>query len=185
MDDWLEDVGQGNQMAYMVARHLLSATPEHDVESTDQGSAPLVIQGTEGVMVSYAKCCSPLPGDPIIGHISSGRGLVIHTDNCKNIADIKNNPEKCTYLSWGKDIDTEFTCELKIILDNRRGVIALVASAAAEADANIEKITIEDRDARLSVISLQVTVQGRKHIARVIRRIRTIKSVEKITRVKS
>lgn len=187
-EDILEDIGLGNRMASIVARRLLVANRDTDIDleaMANSPQSPLTIKGTEGLVVSFAKCCSPIPGDPIIGNVSSGRGLVIHTDSCKNVQDIRDNPEKCVILSWDKDIDSEFSVDLKVYLENRKGVVAELAAAVTQADANIEGISVEDRDARLSVTQLQLSVQGRKHLARVIRRLRTIRGVSKIVRIKN
>ena len=185
-DDILEDIGLGNRMASLVARRLLVANRDTDIDlDAMSDDAPLAIKGTEGLVVSFAKCCSPIPGDPILGNVSSGRGLVIHTETCKNVQDIRGNPEKCVILSWDKDIDSEFSVDLRLYLENRKGVVAELAAAITQADANIEGISVEDRDARLSVTQIQLSVQGRKHLARVIRRLRTIRGVNKIVRIKN
>ncbi len=184
-DDLLGDIGSGNRMAPLLARRLLAANRESDVDLQTMQQSPLAIKGTEGLVVSFAKCCSPIPGDPIIGHISSGRGLVIHTQNCKNVEEYRNHPEKFVILSWDKDIDSEFTVELKVYMENRRGIVAELAGAATQAEANIEKISVEERDARLSVTRLSLSVHGRKHLARAIRRLRNIHGVSKIVRVRN
>lgn len=164
-EDILEDIGLGNRMASLVARRLLVANKDTDVDLESMGDeAPLAIKGTEGLVVSFAKCCSPIPGDPIVGNTSSGRGLVIHTESCKNVKEIRGNSEKCIILSWDKDIDSEFSVDLRVYLENRKGVVAELASAVTQADANIEGISVEDRDAKLSVTQLQLSVQGRKHL---------------------
>jgi (p)ppGpp synthase/HD superfamily hydrolase len=110
---------------------------------------------------------------------------VIHTESCKNVKDIRGNSEKCVILSWDKDIDSEFSVDLRVYLEGRKGVVAELAAAITQADANIEGISVEDRDAKLSVTQLQLSVQGRKHLARVIRRLRTIRGVNKIVRIKN
>ena len=184
-DDLLEEIGAGNRMAPLLARRLLVANKESDVDLHAMDQSPLAIKGTEGLVVSFAKCCSPIPGDPIIGHASSGRGLVIHTENCKNVEEFRDNPEKCVILSWDKDIDSEFTVDLKVYLENRRSIVAELASAITQAEATIEKISVEDRDARLSVTHLSVSVHGRKHLARAIRRLRNIRGVNKIVRTRN
>jgi len=184
-DDLLEEIGAGNRMAPLLARRLLVANKESDVDLHAMDQSPLAIKGTEGLVVSFAKCCSPIPGDPIIGHASSGRGLVIHTENCKNVEEFRDNPEKCVILSWDKDIDSEFTVDLKVYLENRRSIVAELASAITQAEATIEKISVEDRDARLSVTHLSVSVNGRKHLARAIRRLRNIRGVNKIVRTRN
>lgn len=186
LEDIMEDIGLGNRMASLVARRLLVANRDTDIDlEALNDDTPLAIRGTEGLVVTFAKCCSPIPGDPIIGNTSSGRGLVIHTESCKNVKDIRSNADKCVILSWDKDIDSEFSVELRVYLENRKGVVAELASAVTQADANIEGISVEDRDAKLSVTQLRLSVQGRKHLARVIRRLRTIRGVNKIVRIKN
>ena len=186
IEDVMEDIGLGNRMASLVARRLLAASRDTDIDlEAFDNEAPLAIKGTEGVVVNFAKCCNPIPGDPIVGNTSSGRGLVVHTATCKNVQDIREDAEKCVILSWDKDIDSEFSVDLRLYLENRKGVVAELASAVTQADANIEGISVEDRDARLSVTQLQISVQGRKHLARVMRRLRAIPGVNKIVRIKN
>lgn len=184
-DDLLEEIGSGNRMAPFMARRLLVANKDTDIDLDAYEQSPLAIKGTEGLVVSFAKCCSPIPGDAIVGHASSGRGLVVHTEACKNVQDYQNNQEKFITLSWDKDIDSEFTVDLRVYLENRRGIVVELASAINQADASIEKIDVEERDARLSVIHMKVSVQGRRHLARAIRRLRNIRGVNKIVRRKN
>jgi (p)ppGpp synthase/HD superfamily hydrolase len=185
IEDLLEDIGAGNRMAPLIARRLLVANKDTDIDLHAFEASPMAIKGTEGLVVSFAKCCSPIPGDPIVGHVSSGRGLVVHTETCRNVEEYRDNPEKCVHLSWDKDISSEFTVDLKVYMENRRGIIVEVASAVNQADANIEKISVEERDARLSVTHMKLSVQGRKHLARTIRRLRTIRGVSKIVRTRN
>ena len=186
LEDLLESIGTGNRMAPLMARRLLVANKDTDVDLTAlQETSPLTIKGTEGLAVSFAKCCSPIPGDPIIGHLSSGRGLVIHTERCRNVEDYRDNPEKCVHLSWDKGITSEFSVNIKVYMENRRGIIVDVAAAVNQAEANIDQINVEERDARLSVTHLSLSVQGRQHLARTIRRLRNIRGVSKIVRIKN
>lgn len=186
LEDLLESIGTGNRMAPLMARRLLVANKDTDVDlKALHETSPLTIKGTEGLAVSFAKCCSPIPGDPIIGHLSSGRGLVIHTERCRNVADYRDNPEKCVHLSWDKGITSEFSVNIKVYMENRRGIIVDVAAAVNQAEANIDQINVEERDARLSVTHLSLSVQGRQHLARTIRRLRTIRGVSKIVRIKN
>jgi len=184
-DDLLEEIGAGNRIAPILARRLLVANKDTDIDLEAVQQSPLAIKGTEGLMVSFAKCCSPIPGDAIIGHASSGRGLVVHTETCKNVEEFRANQEKCVILSWDKDIDSEFSVDLKVYLENRRGIVVELASAVNQAEANVEKIDVEERDARLSVVHIKISVQGRRHLARAIRRLRNIRGVNKIVRRKN
>lgn len=181
LEDLLEDIGLGNRMAYVVARRLLAESGE----SAPSSDGPLAIRGTEGLVLSYAKCCTPIPGDPIVGHLSAGKGMVVHLDSCKNIADIRHNPEKCIQLNWAKDVAGEFNVELRVELEHQRGLIALLASSVNAADGNIEKIGMDERDGRISVVQLVISVHDRVHLARVIKKLRAIKGVIRITRMRA
>ncbi|HAQ25105.1 bifunctional GTP diphosphokinase/guanosine-3',5'-bis pyrophosphate 3'-pyrophosphohydrolase [Stutzerimonas nitrititolerans] len=181
IEDLLEDIGLGNRMAYVIARRLLAS----DGEQAPTAEGPLAIRGTEGLVLNYAKCCTPIPGDPIVGHLSAGKGMVVHLDTCRNIAEIRHNPDKCIQLSWAKDVTGEFNVELRVELEHQRGLIALLAGSVNAADGNIEKIGMDERDGRISVVQLVVSVHDRVHLARVIRKLRAIKGVMRITRVRA
>ena len=187
LDQLLEEIGLGNRMSYMIAQRM--AVNTNNVSETESKAADsygsLAIRGSEGMGMNYAKCCHPIPGDPIVGHISSGRGMVIHTDNCNNIADIRDNPEKCVSVRWDPDVEGEFSVELKVELENQRGIIATLATTITGAEANIEKISTLERDARFSIVNLSLNVRNRVHLALVMKRVRLIKPVTRVTRVKS
>ena len=187
LDQLLEEIGLGNRMSYMIAQKLAAhssiATLEDDNEPEQQGT--LAIRGSEGMVMNYAKCCHPIPGDPIVGHISSGRGMVIHTDECNNIAEIRDNPEKCVAVSWDPNVEGEFSVELRVELENLRGIIATLATTITGAEANIEKISTVERDARFIIVNLSLNVRNRVHLAHVMKRVRLIKAVASVTRVKS
>ncbi|UTH31496.1 bifunctional GTP diphosphokinase/guanosine-3',5'-bis pyrophosphate 3'-pyrophosphohydrolase [Ectopseudomonas hydrolytica] len=181
IEDLLEDIGLGNRMAYVVARRLLAESGE----ALPSSEGPLAIRGTEGLVLSYAKCCTPIPGDPIVGHLSAGKGMVVHQESCRNISEIRHNPEKCIQLNWAKDVAGEFNVELRVELEHQRGLIALLASSVNAADGNIEKIGMDERDGRISVVQLVISVHDRVHLARVIKKLRAIKGVMRITRVRA
>ncbi|MDP2245267.1 bifunctional GTP diphosphokinase/guanosine-3',5'-bis pyrophosphate 3'-pyrophosphohydrolase [Pseudomonas sp.] len=181
IEDLLEDIGLGNRMAFVVARRLLAS----EGEQLPSAEGPLAIRGTEGLVLSYAKCCTPIPGDPIVGHLSAGKGMVVHLDSCRNIGEIRHNPEKCIQLSWAKDVVGEFNVELRIELEHQRGLIALLAGSVNAADGNIEKISMDERDGRISVVQLVVSVHDRVHLARVIKKLRALQGVMRITRVRA
>ena len=167
----------------MIARRLLST--EESAANPLATDGPLVIRGTEGLVLNYARCCTPIPGDLIVGHLSAGKGMVVHRDSCKNISELRNNPEKCIPLTWAKDIDSEFNVELRIELAHQRGLIALLAGTISEADANIDKINVDERDGRISVIQLGISVRDRVHLARIIRKLRGLSGVSRITRMRA
>ncbi len=185
LEKLLAEIGLGNRMAYMVAQRLAPNSRARDEMDDAESQHSLAIRGSEGLVMNYAKCCHPIPGDPIVGHVSSGRGMVIHTDDCNNIADIRDNPEKCVTVTWDPDVEGEFSVELRVELENQRGIIATLATAITGAEANIEKISTLERDARLSIVNLLISVHNRVHLAQVMRRIRLINAVASVSRVKS
>jgi len=188
LDNVLEDIGLGNRMAHVVARLMVPGQAESEAASEfgrESKQTSLAIRGSEGMVMSFAKCCHPIPGDPIIGHISSGRGMVIHTESCNNIAEIRDNPEKCVSVRWDPNVEGEFAVEIRVELENERGIIAKLATTITGAEANIEKISTVERDARFSIVNLSLNVRNRIHLARVMKRIRLIKPVSKVSRVKS
>jgi guanosine-3',5'-bis(diphosphate) 3'-pyrophosphohydrolase len=183
LDTLLEEIGLGNRVALLTARRLLERSDGMPGASAEE-SLPLAIRGTEGMVISFGKCCYPIPGDTIVGHISAGRGVVVHRDNCNNVAEFLGDPERCTPLRWAEDTRGEFSVELLVELENQKGVIAALANRISSLDVNIEKIGMEERDARLSQVRLVIAVANRVNLARIIRRIRTVRSVMKVTRVK-
>ena len=187
LEQLLEEIGLGNRMSYMIAQKMASHSQvsSADAERYPDQQGSLAIRGSEGMVMNYAMCCHPIPGVPIIGHISSGRGMVIHTDDCNNVADIRDNTEKCVSVRWDPQVEGEFSVELRVELENQRGIIATLATTITGAEANIEKISTVERDARFSIVNLSLNVRNRVHLARVMKRVRLIKAVARVTRVKS
>lgn len=189
LDSLLSDIGLGNRMAHIVAQKIFPEPsqdkPGKKKSAKEAKQSSLSIRGSEGMVMSYAKCCYPIPGDPIVGHISSGRGMVIHTDNCNNIADIRDNTDKCVAVRWDPDVQGEFAVEIRVELENERGIIAKLATAITSKEANIERISTVERDARFSIVNLLLNVRNRIHLARVMKHVRLIKPVARVARVKS
>ncbi len=184
-DHVLEDIGQGNRLAYTVAKHLLPELSVPQKEEQPNNQAPLIIENADGLMISFAKCCYPLPGDPIACHVSTGRGIVVHRDNCKNMAEFQGDHDKCLPVNWSQEVTGEFLVELHIELENRRGVVAMLATKITDQHSNIEKISLEERDAKISIAHVLIHVTSRIHLANILRRLKTIKAVTKITRSKN
>ncbi len=187
LDDLISDIGLGNRMAYLVARQLISGGQAEAQASSVSGKErdSVTIRGTEGLLVRFANCCKPIPGDPVVGVMDSGKGMVIHSDTCARLPDDDEARSHLTQLKWAKDIADEFSVELRVELERQRGVIAELANAVAVADGNIERINVEEQNAKLGIVSLVVHVKGRRHLARVMRRIRNIKAVSHINRVRN
>ena len=178
----LEEIGLGNRIASAVAKLL---KPDTDTKARASSNAPITIDSAEGMMISFARCCRPIPGDPIIGHISSGKGLVIHQDTCRNIADLRNSPEKISQVNWAPNVSGEFLVDVRVEVKSERGVIATIANRINEEAGSIEHINVQERDAHNSVINLSIGVQNRVHLANILRRIRLMSFVIRIHRAKN
>ena len=184
----LESIGLGNQVPQIIARRLVPEDDHPAVSRTVQRQAGkgISIRGTEGLVVSYARCCRPLPGDEIMGHLSSGRGVVIHRHKCRNMAtESRVNPDKCVPLRWADTVSREFQSELRIALANQRGLLAVIAREVTDSDANIEHINVEEKGSHHGVMQLGLQVRDRIHLAQIIKRIRILPGVDKVTRVKA
>ena len=173
----------GIRLGFVVAQRLAQQV-RHDENVTASGKASAVaLRGTEKLILNYAKCCAPIPGDPIVGVISKGKGLVIHRETCKNIADIRDDQQRCVHLEWDDYMGGDFHAELRIIVHSQRGVLANVASAIANAASNIDSVHMEEKDASVSQILVIVSVNNRVHLANVMRRVRRLPEVVRVYRV--
>jgi guanosine-3',5'-bis(diphosphate) 3'-pyrophosphohydrolase len=183
MDQLMEAIAQGNRVATITAQQLLGKSHE----SANGGgftSQPVAIRGTEGFMVSYAKCCLPIPGDEIAGYISSERGMVVHREQCHNLAELRNNSDKLIPLRWDDEVEGEFSAILRVEVENRRGMIAVLATRINSLDVNIEKISSEDKDYQFSFVDLEMSVKSRVQLATIMKRLRALKEVSRVTRSK-
>ena len=183
VDDLLVEMGMGKRSAVLVARALVPAEAD-DSKGDDMAMRPLVIKGTEGMVTRFSKCCRPIPGDPVIGVITGGRGLMIHAQNCRNIADSKHPPENYLDVQWEPAIDEEFPVEVNVVVEDRRGVLATVATVIGDSGSNIENVGIEERDGLTNNLRFTITVHNRQHLARVMRRVHNLRQVIKITRAR-
>jgi len=176
-----EKIGLGERLAPLVARRL----QPHGAQSDGDGasaSGPLMIAGTEGLLVTYARCCFPIPNDPIMAYLSAGRGVMIHRQNCGNLAEYRKQPDKWLSVAWEGAQGRLFSSEIQLEINNRVGVLAAVASTIAGTETNIDQVSLEERDMTSSSLKFQVQVRDRKHLARVIRTIRRMPDVRRVSR---
>jgi len=180
LDRVLVDLGLGKRLAPLVARQLVTpAEAGHEAPEAGPGQ-PLIIRGTEGMVVNFGKCCRPLPGDAIIGLLTSGKGIVVHRSHCRNVRDKES--ERWLGVVWSDDIETEFPAEIRLDVNNQRGVLATVAATIAEADSNISHVSVDEREGNVTTMVFVVTARGRVHLARILRRLRNIPQVLRISR---
>ena len=181
-DDLLTQVGLGNRIPQLVIRHLFPDQIEMLDQSCHDAGRSLNIRGTEGTVVHYGRCCRPIPGDNIVGYISSGRGIVIHTKTCKNAKDALKQAEKWIDLEWSDDISTEFSVALRVVVQQRKGVLATITAAISDSETNIEHVVTNNQDNQLSSLDFILSVRDRQHLAAIMRILKSLDIVISLSR---
>jgi len=174
-----EQVGLGQRLAPLTARFL---TGMGDESEDKKNTASLIISGTEGMVISYGKCCYPIPGDDVMGYLTAGRGVVIHRNQCGNLSNFRKQPEKWISVHWEKDIDRDFFCQIQTDTRNKPGVLAEVAATIGDCDSNIEQVEVLGRHEDCSVLSFLLLVKDRVHLAKIMRSVRNMKNVIRVSR---
>jgi len=182
--DILGDIGLGKRLGVVVARRLLAVGDPHTDEH--KSSAPIIIRGSEGMAVQFAHCCHPIPGDPIIGLINKGQGMLIHTHDCPVIAKTRSDPDKVFDVEWAPETKKLFDVNIRITVINQRGVLAKVAAEIAASDSNIDNVAVApDSGDQYATMHFTLQVSNRLHLARILRKLRSIPEVVRIARVNS
>ncbi|MBV2119840.1 MAG: bifunctional GTP diphosphokinase/guanosine-3',5'-bis pyrophosphate 3'-pyrophosphohydrolase [Candidatus Thiodiazotropha sp. (ex Ctena orbiculata)] len=188
LNSLLAGIALGNHMPLLVARRL--AGEEMVPAGSETGgqeaepSGVLAIRGTEGMVVNFAKCCWPIPDDAIVGVFNPGKGITIHRQGCPNLGDYKKHGHKWIEAEWEPDVQGEFATKIKVESGNQRGVLASVASVISQQESNIEHVGSEERDGLSSTLVFVITVKNRLHLARIMRQVRSLPSVMRISRLK-
>ena len=187
-DDLFKEVGLGRRVPWLVAQRL-SGLEQGEVEEVaepgESGAAPrqsLTISGGEGAVVTFGRCCRPIPGDPIVGFVSSGRGVVIHHRDCRNVASFRKQADKWVDVEWEPEIDGEFITVIAVDVVNQRGALATLAAAIATCRSNIENVAIDERDGMVTTVRFTIGVRDRRHLAEVMRALRATEPVQRIVR---
>ncbi|WP_158965731.1 bifunctional GTP diphosphokinase/guanosine-3',5'-bis pyrophosphate 3'-pyrophosphohydrolase [Paraglaciecola sp. L3A3] len=174
----LTDIGLGNELSAIVARRLLGESTE--LEDKEKNVA---IRGTEGLLVSYSRCCHPIPDDEIVAVLSPGRGLVIHQNGCSNIRKLsKEEPHRVLTMQWGHEVSGDFHASIRIELINRQGTLATLTSTVAAAGSNIIGLQTEEKESNVYYIDIELSIRNRLQLANVMRKIRIMPEVQKVSR---
>jgi len=183
LNELLESIGNGDVSAHLAAQKLLSAeNPDYQAIAVE-GAGPVTIAGGEGLVVSYGRCCGPLPGDHIVGHMTPGKGFVVHVETCNNLNEVRRRtPHEITPARWTSDVDDEFHTVLRVNVRRRKGIMAEVAAEITSCDAGVESINVEERNAEISTVNVGITVRNRDHLAKLMRRLRRITAVINVAR---
>ncbi|MDP0589786.1 MAG: bifunctional (p)ppGpp synthetase/guanosine-3',5'-bis(diphosphate) 3'-pyrophosphohydrolase [Candidatus Endonucleobacter bathymodioli] len=188
LDELLEDIGLGNKVAYAAAIMLTGSAENVEITNRLENAkpeAPLSIRGTEGMTIHFDRCCYPIPGGAVTGHIGSDKGgIVIHTKDCSNIATICRNTDRIIDIIWDKSVKGEFSVALQIKINYQKGMIAAIAASVTEAEGNIDKISMDGKVSTSCQIHLLINIRDRLNLARVLQRLKRIKGVNSITRLR-
>jgi len=178
----LKEIGLGIRVANVVARQIAGFVNK-DSEIESDSAIPLEITGSEGLVVNYAPCCKPIPGDSVIGHFTADRGLVVHQERCKNILSFRKDPQQCFPVNWGESSGKFFTSQIKIMANDVPGLLASIASAITETGTNISSIQTTDLNSGLHDFVLDLEVSDRLHLSKIIKKIKTLRSIASVTRI--
>jgi guanosine-3',5'-bis(diphosphate) 3'-pyrophosphohydrolase len=173
------DIALGNLLPNIIASRLAGANAG-PVDPSDIEA--VAIRGTEGFVVTYAKCCCPLPGDPIGGYLSAEKGLVVHRENCANLMEMHDQPERMMTLRWDDEVQGTFPVGMRLEAVNTRGLIAVVATRLNAIGMNIDRISTQDKDIQYTYVDIELQVNSRLHLARIMKRLRTVEGVRRVVR---
>ena len=177
LEDLLAEIALGNRIALQVAQALTRGTDGQTHEPHALSAEKINITGAERGVLTFPDCCLPVPGDEIIGFLSTGKGIVVHRADCPNVPELRKSPERWLPIGWDREVTGDFRTAIRVEVENKPGVLARVASAIAETEANIDNVEYQERDLRSAVIVFSIDVRDRKHLADVIRRVRRLSVV--------
>jgi guanosine-3',5'-bis(diphosphate) 3'-pyrophosphohydrolase len=182
LEELLADIALGNRMPDQVAAQLSNTKAGEIGETSSRASEKILITGAERGVLSFGNCCYPVPGDEIFGYLSSGKGIVVHRVECPNAPEYRKTPERIVAIGWDREVSGDYRARLRIVVDNKPGVLATVAAAIAERDSNIENVEYQERDQQTSTLMFTIEVRNRKHLAAVMRRVRNAPVVHAVYR---
>ena len=178
----LKEIGLGLRVANIVAQQIAGFVNQ-DSELRSNSAVPLEITGSEGLIVNYATCCKPIPGDSVIGHFTADKGLVVHQERCKNILSFREDPQQCFPINWGERSGRVFTAQIKIVANDEPGLLANIASAITDEETNICSIQTTELNPGTHDFVLDLEVSDRLHLSKIIRKIKNLKPVVSISRI--
>jgi len=177
----LEQIGSGQRSSLVVAHQIIQFL-DYDQKDLIEFSN-IQISGSEGLVLSYAACCKPIPGDNIIAHFSNQKGIVIHTERCKNMTALRKDPAHCAPVQWEKDVVGDFSVEIKIISDDRPGLLAEISASISETNSNIVNFRMDPPAGTSIQMFVVIEVKDRQHLAKIMRKLRRLNHVMSVSRI--
>ena len=184
IDDLYAEIGLGNSIAKLVAMRI--APTDMPLKENSASNTDIQIRGTEGLVVSYAKCCYPIPGDPILGHISQEKGVVVHRQKCRSLNHMKKSSDETLDLSWADNVDDTFSASIKVEVENVRGVLAMISAEIAQNDSNIESVTYDDtKTTGHNIMVFVISINGVKELNKLIKKLKKNSNILNVERKRS
>ncbi|MFT3790662.1 MAG: bifunctional (p)ppGpp synthetase/guanosine-3',5'-bis(diphosphate) 3'-pyrophosphohydrolase [Rudaea sp.] len=171
LEELLADIALGNRMPDQVATALAEGAARK-TRAARRAQEKVLITGSERGVLSFGQCCHPVPGDEIFGYLSQGKGIVVHRIDCPNVAEYRKTPERMIAMGWDRDVAGDYRVRLRIVVENKPGVLATIAAAIAGADSNIENVEYQDRDLNTSALMFTIEVRDLHHLDEVMNRVR-------------
>lgn len=185
IDELMVNIGLGNALSIGIARRLTDEFTDDSQSSTSttpSTKTKMPIKGTEGMLVSYGKCCRPIPGDSILAYLSPGKGLMVHQQGCRNI---KGHEQGSLFpVKWDGDIDRDFIAKLRVEIINHKGALASLTNIVAKCGSNVHTLNSGEKDTGLYTIDMEITCRDRIHLADIIRKIKVMVDVQRVVRNK-
>ena len=151
------------------------------VESLLPGRGPVTVKGQSDMMASLAKCCDPVPGEPLVGYITRGRGISVHSEACPNIKNLNFDPDRLIEVEWARQVENVYPVSLAIETEDHAGMLARLTEVIAKESSNIRQLEAETPDGR-GIIGVVVEVRNRKHLDRLCHGIEAVEGVLQVTR---
>ena len=178
-----EEIGSGKRSSLVVAHQIIQFL---DFDQSDLIElSNIQISGSEGLVISYATCCRPIPGDNIIAHFSNTKGIVIHTERCKNIRSIRKDPAMCAQVNWDEKVEGDFAVEIKVLSEDKPGLLAEISTVISNYQANIESFKTDAPIGNSIQMHIVMNVTDRDHLARIMRKLRRLSPVLSVFRLQN
>src|SRR5512144_1448648 len=186
--DVLADIGLGKRLSFVVAQALTRPAGKADEAAAPASSSKpgsLTLRGVEGVAIQYARCCRPIPGDAIVGQFRKGQGLIVHLRDCVTLRKQRFEGGELVDVEWAPDVQGVFDCGVRALVADRRGLLAELATAIGDADANIDTVSMERPDGGDVAMFFGVQVRDRRHLAHTMRALRRVTDVRRVQRART
>ena len=161
---------------------------EEKLEELNQSVRPkssktgIIVKGIDNCLVKISKCCSPVPGDEIVGYITRGRGVTIHRKNCKNIKDLLQDEGRIIDVYWDEAKKTNYNVEINIFANDRQGLLSDIINVIASSNVNLVAINAKSNKEKIAIIEMTIEVKDLEDLNQVVRKLGKVDSVYDVKR---